>query len=291
MLIFISLLIWVALIVICVFVARGKGRNPWLWGILGFLFSFITLIVIAALPGRIAASVRHCPQCDAENDLDNVDCAHCGASLAPEVAGRGVTPERFVTPFVGLASGLVFVLILLQATTPSAESMAENLFTRADSQQLREHIADIPPVVLFWPVSPGLQSLWFGAPVAVELWPRLPITLEITVMGGGLAVLLAWGLGLGLRHRHPGVTAGRMSISVLAAVPVFWFALVVMLVLVHVYDYLPPLGYAQLWEDPKTNLVQLFWPTFAIGITGGLWIALEMRSRGDASAKVVFLRA
>jgi hypothetical protein len=31
-------------------IAIGKGRNPWLWGALGFVFPLITLVVILVLP-------------------------------------------------------------------------------------------------------------------------------------------------------------------------------------------------------------------------------------------------
>ena len=44
------------------------------------------------------------------------------------------------------------------------------------------------------------------------------------------------------RLNRAGVTAGRMSIAVLAAVPVFLLAIIIILVLVHRYDWLPPLG-------------------------------------------------
>ena len=33
-------------------IARRKGRSPWMWAVLGFLFSVITLIVIAVLPSN-----------------------------------------------------------------------------------------------------------------------------------------------------------------------------------------------------------------------------------------------
>jgi hypothetical protein len=34
----------------CAKLALGKGRNPAAWGVLGFLFSIVALIVIALLP-------------------------------------------------------------------------------------------------------------------------------------------------------------------------------------------------------------------------------------------------
>ncbi|GAC1445767.1 MAG: hypothetical protein NVSMB52_08210 [Chloroflexota bacterium] len=49
---FIGFIIWVAIIVLAVRVASGKGRSPVLWGILAALFSVIALIVVAVLPSR-----------------------------------------------------------------------------------------------------------------------------------------------------------------------------------------------------------------------------------------------
>lgn len=34
----------------CFFLAKAKRRNPWLWLLLGFFFSFIPLLVLAVLP-------------------------------------------------------------------------------------------------------------------------------------------------------------------------------------------------------------------------------------------------
>ena len=193
MTIFIGFVISVSLTVICVAVANAKGRNPWVWGILGFLFGFITLIVIAARPGvgpsthdvepSMSSGVRNCPQCDAENDWGSGYCSNCGASLglAPDVEGRVATQARFLTPLVGLIVGLVFALILLQATKLSTETV----------------VGEMPSVVLFWPVSSELQSVTSRQPVTDLVWDRFPATLQIMVMGGGLAVLLAWGLAPG----------------------------------------------------------------------------------------------
>ena len=77
----------------------------------------------------------------------------------------------------------------------------------------------------------------------------------------------------------------------LATLPLFWVGLLMLLVMIRYYEWLPPSGYHSLLDDPKNNLLQLFWPIYAIGIIGGLWIALEMRSREDASPLIVLARA
>jgi hypothetical protein len=46
-------LVWeIVLVCVCVYIARSKGRGPWLWGILGFFFSLITLIVLLIIPRK-----------------------------------------------------------------------------------------------------------------------------------------------------------------------------------------------------------------------------------------------
>ena len=71
----------------------------------------------------------------------------------------------------------------------------------------------------------------------------------------------------------------------------FCLALLGILSLVRYFDWMPPLAYSSFWDDPQTNILQLFWPIFAIGLLGGLWAALEMRSREDSSTMVILARA
>jgi len=288
--------------VICIAVATSKRRNPWLWGILGFLFSFIALIVVAVLPsGRsselgavssAAGGVRQCPQCGA-NQGEGTFCTSCGSRLPTEavVAARGFTPGRFITPLVGLLVGLMFSLILLQVTKLSAETFLGQALSQSEFEAVQEMLGGGQPVVLFWPVTPGLESLWTRGSATSLAWGRLPATLEVMILGGGLAVLLAWGLALRLRRQRRGNSAGRMVIASLSAMPVFWLGLLILLVLIHVFDWLPPFRYQDFWDGPKDNILQLIWPIFTIGLVGGLWTALQMRSSEDTSPEVTLARA
>jgi hypothetical protein len=47
-----GLVIAVIIGVICGMIAGRKGRRPALWGILGFLFTIITLIVVLIVPSK-----------------------------------------------------------------------------------------------------------------------------------------------------------------------------------------------------------------------------------------------
>ena len=247
--------------------------------------------------GSIARGARLCPQCGAENQLESVYCSNCGGNrgLESEVEAPVVTGARFLTPLVGLIAGLVFALILLQVTRLSPETIASSLGENGNQEvveHFRKALSETPSVVLFWPASKGLDSLMTGRSVAEQVGDRLPITLELMIMGGFLAVLLAWALGLALGsvRPHPGVTAARISVAVLAAIPGFWLATMIIVVGARYLEWSPRLQYYSLWDDPKYNLIHFFWPVVVVGIIGGLGIALEMRSRDNSSPLRVLAR-
>ena len=88
---------------------------------------------------------------------------------------------------------------------------------------------------------------------------------------------------LGWRRRQSGITERRVTVAALAAMPGFWLGILLMLVLAVQLGWLPPSG--------KGSPSHLFMPVFTVGILGGLWIALEMRSREAASEILVLARA
>jgi hypothetical protein len=46
-------LIWtIVLVCVCVYIARSKGRSALGWGIFGFFFSLIALIILLLLPSK-----------------------------------------------------------------------------------------------------------------------------------------------------------------------------------------------------------------------------------------------
>ena len=213
--------------------------------------------------------VLKCPQCNAENPRESAYCTNCGASLGLEAEAPGPTTARFLTPLVGLIVGLIFALIFLQATNLySIDSSVTTLLgleaTQQDRERLREALAkNTPPVVLLWPVSPGLESITTRQSAAGLVWQRFPTTLQIMFLGGGLAVLVAWSLGLTLGRPHPGITTGRVAVASFAALPVYWLGLMLILVLGVYLGWLPTFG--------KGGLEHLIMPVFTVGILGGRW--------------------
>ena len=47
-----SFIVGILLAVVCSVIARGKGRGPVLWFVLGFFFSCISLVIVLLLPPK-----------------------------------------------------------------------------------------------------------------------------------------------------------------------------------------------------------------------------------------------
>lgn len=115
------------------------------------------------------------------------------------------------------------------------------------------------------------QSLISGTPVTKELAIRLPITLQIAVMAKILSIILGVPIGIISAVRQNSwmdYSLRFLSIFFLAA-PSFWIALLAIFVGAFWFNWLPPLGYHPIWEDPMANLTQLLVPTLVLA-TGGM---------------------
>jgi peptide/nickel transport system permease protein len=110
-------------------------------------------------------------------------------------------------------------------------------------------------------------SMWSGEPVAREIGLRLQLSLQLAVMATLIATAAALPLGtLAAVHRGRWVDHVVQVVSVAGlAVPSFWLGILMILFLLSVFQYLPPLTFTSLWVDPKANLAQLIWPALAVG--------------------------
>ncbi|MDR7482900.1 MAG: ABC transporter permease [Armatimonadota bacterium] len=110
-------------------------------------------------------------------------------------------------------------------------------------------------------------SMWSGEPVAKEIGLRLELSLQLAVMATIIATTIAVPLGTAAavyRGRWPDHLVQVFSVAGLA-VPSFWLGILMILFLLSVFNYLPPLTFTSLWTDPRANLAQLIWPALAVG--------------------------
>ncbi|MCH8988655.1 MAG: ABC transporter permease [Chloroflexi bacterium] len=124
------------------------------------------------------------------------------------------------------------------------------------------------------------DSLWFKAPVMEELGERIPVTVELTILSMLIAVVFAVPLGIisALKPESWVDYAARVFTLVGISMPVFLVAILMILFLVHFFNWLPPLGYKTLWEDPGANLQQMIFPAMALALYEMAFVARVTRS-------------
>jgi peptide/nickel transport system permease protein len=111
------------------------------------------------------------------------------------------------------------------------------------------------------------KSMWTDRPVMEEIATRLELSLEVAILATLVAVLIAIPLGtLAALFRDTWIdylmriiTIGGLSI------PSFWFGMLIMITLLALFNWLPPITFTPIYVDPVANLTQLIWPAIAVG--------------------------
>jgi peptide/nickel transport system permease protein len=124
------------------------------------------------------------------------------------------------------------------------------------------------------------QSMFFEEPIVDDLAEKFPITLELTVLAMVIATVIAVPLGLvsAIKQDTSADYIARVISIAGVALPNFWVGILIVYFLVLMFAWMPPLGYAALWDDPLTNLQQLFFPALALGIYQMAFTARVTRS-------------
>ena len=123
-------------------------------------------------------------------------------------------------------------------------------------------------------------SMWTGRPIAQEIAIRLPLSLQLSLMAATMAVLLAVPLGvLAAVKQDTWVDYAVRVFSIGGlAMPSFWIGIVMLLSLLIVFRWSPPIVFTPLWQDPLANLSQLIWPALAVGYRYAAMVTRMTRS-------------
>ena len=192
-------------------------------------------------------------------------------------------------PTIVLVTIIVFVVMRL---IPGDVCLAilsdgEATYTQAELDECRVELDLNDPLLIqyFDWIGGAVQgdfgdSLWFKAPVMEELAERIPVTVELTVLSMLIAVVFAVPLGI-LSSLKPETWidyGARVFTLAGISMPTFLVAILIVLGLVHLFDWLPPLGYYQIWEAPGTNLQQMIFPALALAFYEMAFVARVTRS-------------
>ena len=108
----------------------------------------------------------------------------------------------------------------------------------------------------------------------------LPISVELAI--GAIVISLALAIPLGIVsavYQNTWIDyVGRFVAITGITVPLFVFAIMILFVLVTVFNWLPPPGYNQIWEEPWTNIKQMVFPIVALSFTRIGYMARITRS-------------
>ncbi len=124
------------------------------------------------------------------------------------------------------------------------------------------------------------RSLYSNIPVLDDMLLRLPITIQLALMGtiGGMLLGIPMGILSAVYHNSWLDPVLRFLSIIFLAVPSFWLGLVVILAGSIWFNYVPPIGRNVLWESPMDNLLQLMWPALILASLGMATIARMTRS-------------
>jgi len=110
-------------------------------------------------------------------------------------------------------------------------------------------------------------SMWTGSPITEEIKLRFALSLQLAIMATVVATLLAIPLGILAAIRQDTWIDYAVRVFSIAglAMPSFWLGILMILVMLIVFKWLPPLVYTPFWVNPWENLAQLIWPALAVG--------------------------
>jgi len=110
-------------------------------------------------------------------------------------------------------------------------------------------------------------SMWTGAPILEEIKLRFALSLQLAIMATTVGVLIALPLGVAAALKQDtwvDYLARVVSIAGIAT-PSFWLGILMILTLLVVFHWLPPMVYTPFWVNPWQNMLQLIWPALAVG--------------------------
>ena len=194
-------------------------------------------------------------------------------------------------PTLILVTLLVFVLMRIIPGDPAVVFLVgesgDQPYTQEQLEILQKKLGSDKPIHIeygnwLWGLLRGDLgvSTYYDTPIAEDLVDKIPVTLELALLALLLAVITAVPLGVlsAIMQDTPLDYIARVVAIGGVALPTFWVGILVIYFLVLLFDWLPPFGYAQIWEDPGKNLQQVIFPALALGFYNMALIARSTRS-------------
>lgn len=161
------------------------------------------------------------------------------------------------------------------------------IVTQADIQTERAKFGlDRPLWIQFVDWAGGLargdlgRSMWTERPVSAEISLRFSLSFELAILALVISLCLALPMGaLSAVFRNTPLDYAVRIFSVGGlSMPAFWLAVLIILFLLILFRWSPPVTFTPLLVDPLANFSQLVWPALAVGYRSAAVLARMMRS-------------
>jgi peptide/nickel transport system permease protein len=180
-----------------------------------------------------------------------------------------------IPTLIGVAVLVFFMLRIVPGDIVEIKLRGDggNVTQEVVEQERKRLGLDRPILVQFADYMVGLArfdlgiSMWTERPVIEEILIRLELSLEVAILATIIATLISIPLGtMAALYRNTWIdyvvrviTIGGLSI------PSFWFGMIIILSLLSLFNWLPPITFTPIYVDPIANLSQLIWPALAVG--------------------------
>ena len=163
----------------------------------------------------------------------------------------------------------------------------EGDFSQEDLDALRSELGTdrpLPVQYVTWLRDVALgrfgDSFFYHLPVAGLLKTRILTSAELAVLALIISYVVAVPLGiLSAVKQDTWFDYGAKLFTLSGiALPTFWVGILLIFFLARTFNWLPPLGYSKLWDDPLTNLQQMIFPAMALGFHNFAFAARLTRS-------------
>jgi peptide/nickel transport system permease protein len=123
-------------------------------------------------------------------------------------------------------------------------------------------------------------SMWTGRPVSQEIRIRMTLSVELMILATVLAAAVSIPLGTLAALRRSTWADYLLRVFSIAglSLPSFWLGVLIVLLLLRLFAWSPPLTFTAFWQDPVANLSQLIWPALVVGFRSAGLSARMMRS-------------
>ena len=185
----------------------------------------------------------------------------------------------FIPTLAGVSIGIFLLLRVIPGDVAQvilAGPSGEASYTLQDVEELREKLGLNDPLYLQYGnwVSDLVRgdlgtSFATRRPISQELKRQFPVTLQLAFFTMVVVSLIAIPIGvLAAVKQDSAADYILRGIAILGmAAPTFFVGLVVVLVVSRYIGWLPPLGYAHIWDQPFKGFQQLIFPALVLGFS------------------------